>query len=244
MFSLRLRWRERGEVEMGGGMWPKKMQGRIWWIASDLEGAEEKQEDSWHGLWSSRGADGEREACQMWRGKTEALLLFCAANLPNKGRNERLTGGWGEIRLVKESTVTNELVQRNNISILNLFSSIQVLTITVLLLFFLTKKTPKWFWNFHCSVAFTQYLIFRYKLNSVHSMQRLVIYIKSLMHFIISMNDCQSRIWTGQNVIQKHLFVFGITNHFGMLTDRRAAVECLETGLTITESLISPRWKW
>lgn len=122
MFSLGLRWRERGEVEMGGGMWPKKMQGRIWWIASDLEGAEEKQEDSWHGLGSSRGADGEREACQMWRGKTEALLLFCAANLPNKGRNERLTGGWGEIRLVvKESTVRNELVQRNNINSQSIF---------------------------------------------------------------------------------------------------------------------------
>lgn len=121
MFSLGLRWRERGEVEMGGRMWPKKMQGRIWWIASDLEGAEEKQEDSWHGLGSSRGADGEREACQMWKGKTEALLLFCAANLPNKGRNERLTGGWGEIRLVKESTVTNELVQRNNINSQSIF---------------------------------------------------------------------------------------------------------------------------
>lgn len=50
--------------ELGGDgcvVWPKRMHKRIWWIACDLEWDEEKQEDSWHRLWSSRVTDGGKE---------------------------------------------------------------------------------------------------------------------------------------------------------------------------------------
>lgn len=186
-----------GKEEREVGYEQKKR--KYWWIATDLKidergrGTVIKQRNRWRG----------REAPDVGVGDRGSFVR------PICTTNERKSNWlWGQR---SQACCYRKYGYRcwDKISVLRLFPS------STNSYHFLTQRTSKLKQTI-CQDTKVALVLSYY--SCVYTIFRYIQYVASLNISKLSVNGCQSRIWAHQYLIQKHLFGFGITNHFGMFT--------------------------